>query len=322
MRNNNKRARDRNNVEPKNSKKNKPTKINNTEKLKEKVGQSSSNSLGQQCFGCQGYCHVKLECPTFLRSKGKVMVVTHSDGEVSDHESGSDEDGNFFAFIATAVVNKSDLVEKNPTNGELFKSVDLQEAYNKLCKVAANDAMSVDLGLKKIATPEQEKKNLLLNLLDANELVNKLKAENIILLDKIKNLELELSVARKQSNRSVSSKFDHMLSIQKSYLDKSGLGFVDSIFVSETHSTNFVSSSKPSKIEVVKPKEDVLAPRKIRVDLKGFKPKSSNFPKDKKRDRPLWVCPFCGKVGHTHPNYFKLQVAKRANKKKVHVPLA
>ena len=44
---------------------------------------------------------------------------------------------------------------------------------NKLCKVAAKDAMSVDLGLKKIAIFKQEKKNLLLNLLDANELVNK-----------------------------------------------------------------------------------------------------------------------------------------------------
>ena len=56
--------------------------------------------------------------------------------------------------------------------------------------------MSVDLGLKKIAILELEKKNLLLNLLDANELVNKVKTENVMSLDKIKNLELELSAAR------------------------------------------------------------------------------------------------------------------------------
>ena len=108
-----------------------------------------------------------------------------------------------------------------------------------------------------------------MNLLDVNELVNKVKTENIILLDKIKNLELELSVTRKQTSGSASSKLDHMLSIQKSYLDKSGLGFVDSIFhESEIHFTNFVPSSKPFKIEFVKPKEDVPAPRKIRVDIK------------------------------------------------------
>ena len=61
--------------------------------------------------------------------------------------------------------------------------------------------MSVDLELKKIATLKPEMKNFLLNLLDANELVNKVKTKNMMLLDKIKNLELELSVSREQTNR-------------------------------------------------------------------------------------------------------------------------
>ena len=65
-------------------------KNNNAEKSKDKVGQSSNNSLGQQCYGYQGYSHLKSECPTFLRSKGKVMAVTLSDDEVTDHESESD----------------------------------------------------------------------------------------------------------------------------------------------------------------------------------------------------------------------------------------
>ena len=156
---------------------------------------------------------MKLECLTFLRSKGKPMAVTLSDDKVSDHESGSDEDGNFFTFTATVVVDESVLVEENPSEGELFECADLQEAFNKLCKVVAKDAISVDLGLKKIATLELEKKNLLLNLLDANELVIKVKTKNMMLLDKTKNLELELSVARKQTNRSASSKPTHMLSV-------------------------------------------------------------------------------------------------------------
>ena len=89
----------------------------------------------------------------------------------------------------------------------------MQEAFNKLCKVVAKDAMSVDLGLKKIASLELDKKNFLLKLLDANELINKVKTENMMLLDKIKNLELELSVAREQINRFASSKLNHMLSV-------------------------------------------------------------------------------------------------------------
>ena len=52
LRNNNRRARGKNNAEPINFRRNDPTKVNNTEKTKEKVGQLSNNSMGQQCFGC------------------------------------------------------------------------------------------------------------------------------------------------------------------------------------------------------------------------------------------------------------------------------
>ena len=186
---------------------------------------------------------MKSECPTYLKSKGKVMAVTLSDNEVSNDESRCDEDGNFIAFIATAVVNESVSTEENLFDGELSEDADLQEAYNKLCKVTAKDAMNVELDLKKIESLELDKKTLLVKLFDANELLNNVKTENMLLLDKIKFLELDLSIAR-----SASSKLDQMLSVQKSHFDKSGLGFVESIFVSAPYSINFVpsSSSEPS----------------------------------------------------------------------------
>ena len=68
-----------------------------------------------------------------LRSKGKAMTVTLSDDEVSDHEAGSDKDGNFFAFTTIAIVNESVVSEENPSDGELSECADLQEAFNKLC---------------------------------------------------------------------------------------------------------------------------------------------------------------------------------------------
>ena len=61
---------------------------------------------------------MKSECSTFLRSKGKDMAVTISDDEVSDHESGSDEDRNFFAFTAIAIIDESVIVEENPFDGD------------------------------------------------------------------------------------------------------------------------------------------------------------------------------------------------------------
>ena len=108
----------------------------------------------------------------------------------------------------------------NPSDGELFDDTDLQEAYNKLCEVAAKDAMNVELGLKKIASLDLEKKNLLVKLFDANDLLNNVKTKNMLLLEKVKNLELKLSVAREQTNRSTSSKLDHKLSVQRLLLTK------------------------------------------------------------------------------------------------------
>ena len=190
--------------------------------------------------------------------------------------------------------------------------------------------MNVELGLKKIESLELDKKNLLVKLFNANKLLNNVKTENMLLLDKVKSLELDLSVAR-----SASSKLDQMLSVQKSPSDKSRLGFVESFSMFAPHSTNFVLSSssepfvnevvsetiKPPVSEVVKPIE-VSPSRKIRVDLKESQPKVSTLSKDKMHGKPSWVCHFCAKSGHIRPNCYKLQAAKRANKPKVPVPQA
>ena len=116
----------------------------------------------------------------------------------------------------------------------------------------------------------------------------------MLLLDKVKSLELDLFVAR-----SASSKFDQLLGVQKSPSDKSGLGFVESISVSTPHSTHFVPSSssepsvsegvsetvKPPVSEVVKPIE-VSPSRKIRVELKESKLKESTLSKDNMHGKP------------------------------------
>ena len=158
---------------------------------------------------------MKFECPTYLRSKGKATAVTLSDDKVSDDESGYDKDGNFIAFTAIAVVNESLFVEENPSNGELSEDADLQEAYNKLYKVATKDAINVELGLKKIAFLELEKKILLVKLFDTNDLLNNVKIENMLLLEQVKNLEHELFVAREQTEWFASSKLDHIAKCSK-----------------------------------------------------------------------------------------------------------
>ena len=104
-RNNNRKAKGANTVEPRNFRKNDPTKVNNNDKPREKVGQS--------------------ECPTYFKSKGKAMAVTLSNGKISDDESKCDNDENFIVFIATAVVNESISAEEIPSDEELSEDADL-----------------------------------------------------------------------------------------------------------------------------------------------------------------------------------------------------
>ena len=268
---------------------------------KDKVVQSSNNSIGQQCFGCQGCGQLRSKCPTYLRSKGKAMAITLSDDEVSNTESKSDQEGNFMAFTATAVVSESEIFEENPFYGELSENSDLQEVYNKLCKIASKDVKNVDLALKKINTLEQEKKILLVKLFDTNELITSVKIENMSLIEKVKSLESELSIAKEQLDRTSTSKLDNILNVQKSSSDKTGLGFVKSVSTFVVHPPKFVFATSISTFEVKVPKEEILAIRKIRVDLSESKPKKPNHPRSKKQHKPQWFCHFCGGARHTCP---------------------
>ena len=49
------------------------------------------------------------------------MAVTLSDDEVFDHESSSDEDGNFITFTTTVVVDESVIVEENLLMGNSLR---------------------------------------------------------------------------------------------------------------------------------------------------------------------------------------------------------
>ena len=177
--------------------------------------------------------------------------------------------------------------------------------------ITTKDAINVDLGLKQIDTLDHEKKNILVKLFDANELITAMKIENMSLIEKVKSLEFELLVTREQIGRTSSSKLDNMLSVQKSTSDKSGLGYVESGLSSVVTPTKFVPLVSMPKPEVRVHNEEVLATRKIRIDLSDTKPKKPAYLVCKKQHKPQWFCHFCGGAGHTRPNCFKLQVGKQ-----------
>ena len=82
-------------------------------------GQYTSPS-GPKCFGCQGFGHMKQECPTYLKSigKSKALAATLSDTELETELDDSDDKGILSAF--TAIVD--------PTKG-VTKTVDDEEDF-------------------------------------------------------------------------------------------------------------------------------------------------------------------------------------------------
>ena len=73
---------------------------------------------GPKCFGCQGFGHMKHECPTYLKSigKSKTLAVTLSDTEPKDN-SDNEDDRILNAFTTTV----------NPTDGIVEDVVEEEE---------------------------------------------------------------------------------------------------------------------------------------------------------------------------------------------------
>ena len=58
---------------------------------------------GPKCFRCQGFRHMKQECPTYLKTirKSKALATTLSDIEPEDESDDNDDEGILNAFTAT-----------------------------------------------------------------------------------------------------------------------------------------------------------------------------------------------------------------------------
>ena len=87
-----------------------------------KEGGQYTVPAGPKCFGCQGFGHMKYECPTYLKSigKSKALATTLSDTE-PEEDSDNKDDEILNAFTAT--VNPTDgIVEDMDEEEELVES--------------------------------------------------------------------------------------------------------------------------------------------------------------------------------------------------------
>ena len=157
---------------------------------------------GPKYFWCQGFGHMKHECPTYLKTigKSKTLAVILSDTEPED-DSGNEDDGSLNAFTATInptegiiedVDKKEELVESKFE--KMDKLDDIHTAYVKLYKVSEKHENMYRLTTKKFSDVELEREELSTKFDETNQTIGALR----FLAEKTKKLKAELFQVKAQ----------------------------------------------------------------------------------------------------------------------------
>ena len=132
------------------------------------------------CYECKGHGHVKKECSTYLKAKGKVFATALSDSDTSnsDLEESYDIEENYSSFMTIAPVDSSkDLhalvkylgehieVESmgigEESDDEDEEAKGLQETYNCLLEKSGEYSGVAKAAIRKMKRAEQDYKSLL-----------------------------------------------------------------------------------------------------------------------------------------------------------------
>jgi len=169
-----------------------------------------------RCFECSGFGHIRADCGSLKKGKGKAYNVTLSD----ESEEEALESEKFLAFIAPHVEEEDSYYSEYSNNGE-----ELKEAYKTLY-----------IEYEKLREGRKQ------HLYD----LNSLQTEKSSLLLRIQELEEKLLETQLQLDRVTDEKLTRMLSIQKSPTDKTGLGYVaPSSDAPSTSNTVFLKPTVP-----------------------------------------------------------------------------
>ena len=157
--------------------------------------------VGPKCFGCQGFAHMKHECPTYLMSirKSKALAATLSDTEPKD-DSNNEDDGILNSFTTT--INPTDrivkdVVEEQELVESKFEKIDEQDdihkAYEKLYKLFEKHEKLYRLTTKKFSDVKLDREEVSTKFDKANQNIGALRFKNNFLAEKTKKLKAELS---------------------------------------------------------------------------------------------------------------------------------
>ena len=134
-------------------------------------------SSGPKWFRCQGFGHMKQECPMYFKTigKSKALAATLSDTELEDELDDNDDEGILNAF--TAIVDPTDggsetIDDEEDLVDSKFERMDDQNdihtAYKKLYKVSKKHEKLYRLAIKKLSDVELDREELSTKFDEAN----------------------------------------------------------------------------------------------------------------------------------------------------------
>ena len=157
-----------------------------------------------KCFGCQGFGHMKQECPTYLKSIGKSKSLAATLSETEPEDDFDNEDDRILNAFTTNVNPTKGIVEDVDEEEELVESKfekmdeqdDIHTAYEKLYKLSEKHEKLYRLTTKKLSNVELDREELSTKFDEVNQTIGALRFKNNFLVEKTKKLEAELFQVR------------------------------------------------------------------------------------------------------------------------------
>ena len=212
-------------------------------------------------------------------------TLSDSDSSTSNFEDSCDEEGNFSAFMTVAHVksleNLNLLVEElgEHSDKEFMGIVEesdaeedediagLRENYNSLLEKSKEYARVSKVAVKKMKKAEEDYRSLLVRYKEAKCEIETLNGELTKAYTKVKLLEHEVVQANAMVERVSIKKLDDVLSYQKTFSNKTGLGYTgeSSSAVNIFKEVKFVKAKEPVVVASTMEKANVEKKKNVGV---------------------------------------------------------
>ena len=197
------------------------------------------------------------------------------------------------------VVEESDVEEDESTTG-------LQKNYNSLLEKFGEYARVAKAAVKMMKKAEEDYKSLLVCYKEAKCEIETLNGELIKAYTKVKFLELEVIQANAKVEQVSSKKLDEVLSHQKPFSNKTGLGYTgeSSSAVNVSKEVKFVKAKEPIVVtttaeKVKEEKNKNVANQRVLINPRNqsvfkLEAKGKSLPKSQRGLRTKHFCHHCG----------------------------